>query len=209
MTASPMTARPIAVAVRKAGSPDVGGLVGVLTRAFDDDPVINWFVRDDAGRAGAFRRFFEIALRQLTLPFDEVYTTRDLGGAALWAPPGTWELGPDAVEPLLPDLAAVFGDKLERSLEGMEQLTDIHPTEPHCYLLFLGVPPDRQNRGIGSALLRSMLRRCDEQGLPAYLEASSPRNVPLYQRHGFVVTDIVHLPDGGPPLWPMWRTPQV
>lgn len=209
MTASPVTDQPTGVAVRKAGSDDAATLVDVLARAFDDDPVINWFVRQDADRASGLRRFFEVAVEQLTLPLGEVYTTAEPGGAALWAPPGAWELDPDDLDPLLPDLTAAFGEaRLERSLEGMAAMDAVHPDEPHFYLLLLGVAPDRQNRGIGGALLQAVLRRCDEQGVPAYLEATSPRNVALYERHGFVVTDTLHLPGGGPPLWLMWRAPR-
>lgn len=198
---------PADIEVRKADASDIDGLAGVLARAFDEDPVVTWFLREDAGRADAFQTFFAMAVRALTLPHDEVYTTADHLGAALWAPPGSWELGPDEVEELLPDLEAVFGpDKLDRSLRGMEAMDAHHPDEPHFYLLFLGVEPAMHSRGIGSALLRTVLRRCDEAGLPAYLEATSPRNVALYERHGFVVTDTLPLPDGGPPLWPMWRS---
>lgn len=214
MTATPMTgsklhAVPEDLGVHRAGAGDVDSLVEVLCRAFDEDPVVNWFARDDAGRAGAFRRFFDVALRRMTLPHDEVYTTADADGAALWNPPGTWQLEPDDLEALLPDFAEVFGEeKLERSLHGMETMEARHPTEPHFYLFLLGVDPAHHNRGIGSALLQTVLRRCDEQGLPAYLEATSPRNVPLYERHGFVVTETIRLPDGGPPLWLMWRAPR-
>lgn len=214
MTTTPMTdstlpAAPEDIRVRRADGHDVDSLVEVLCRAFDEDPVVNWFVREDAGRADAFRRFFDVAVRRMTLPHDEVYTTADGGGAALWNPPGAWQLEPDDLEALLPDFAHVFGEaKLERSLQGMEMMETAHPTEPHFYLFLLGVHPARHNRGIGSALLQTVLRRCDEEGLPAYLEATSPRNVPLYERHGFVVTDTMTMPDGGPPLWLMWRAPR-
>lgn len=207
MTTTSTATTSAGVDVRKARTDDVDGIVDVLARAFDDDPVFEWFLRDDAGRGDAFRRFFEIAARQLTLPHDEVYLAAGGAGAALWAPPGTWELGEDQIEALLPDLAAIFGPrKLERSLSGMELMDRRHPGEPHFYLFLLGVEPALHSQGIGSALLRAVLRRCDEQGLPAYLEATSPRNRALYERHGFAVTDVLTLPDG-PPVWFMWRTP--
>lgn len=203
MTAPPTTDD--TTTVRTATEGDVPRMVDALTAAFDDDPVINWFVRDDELRTTAMAGFFDIATRHLTLPHGEVYTTSAATGAALWAPPGRWDLGPDEVEPLLPDLAAAFGDaKFERSLEGMALMDAHHPDEPHFYLLLLGVRPGLQNRGIGSALLRTVLQRCDADGLPAYLEATSPRNVALYERHGFAVSEVLRLPSG-PPLWLMWR----
>jgi hypothetical protein len=43
--------------------------------------------------------------------------------------------------------------------------------------------------------------------VPAYLEASTPRNRALYERHGFTVTEEFVLGKGSPPLWRMWREP--
>ena len=81
-----------------------------------------------------------------------------------------------------------------------------HPREePHWYLAIIGVDPVRQGYGVGAALLRSRLRRCDEEGLPAYLESSKLENVPLYQHFGFHVTGTLGLPEGAPVVNTMWR----
>ena len=76
----------------------------------------------------------------------------------------------------------------------------------HHYLWFLGVRPAWQGRGYGSALLRAVLDDADRTGTPAYLEATSPDNCRLYQRHGFRVTGELTVA-GGPSLWAMWREP--
>jgi ribosomal protein S18 acetylase RimI-like enzyme len=68
----------------------------------------------------------------------------------------------------------------------------------------IGVDPVRQGRGLGSALLKHGLGQCDAQGLPAYLESSNPKNVPLYERHGFEVMGLIQ-PADFPPLYPMLR----
>ena len=52
-----------------------------------------------------------------------------------------------------------------------------------------------------------MLDRCDRDGLPAYLEATSTRNRDLYLRLGFAVLEQMELPGGGPLVWRMWRGP--
>jgi GNAT superfamily N-acetyltransferase len=80
-----------------------------------------------------------------------------------------------------------------------------HPHEPHWYLNLIGVEPSAQGHGGGSALLAHTLERCDAEGLPAYLDSNTERSIPLYQRHGFEVTEEVRLPRGGPPFWRMWR----
>ncbi|MDN5858748.1 MAG: GNAT family N-acetyltransferase, partial [Pseudonocardia sp.] len=60
--------------------------------------------------------------------------------------------------------------------------------------------------GQGSAMLRTVLDRADRSRVPAYLEATSPDNRRLYERHGFVVTGEIAVADS-PPLWTMWREP--
>ena len=71
---------------------------------------------------------------------------------------------------------------------------------------FLGVLPAAQRRGRGGRCSATG-SRADIDTVPAYVEASSPRNRPLYERHGFCDTGApIDLPDG-PPLWPKWREP--
>jgi GNAT superfamily N-acetyltransferase len=81
-----------------------------------------------------------------------------------------------------------------------------HVREPHYYVRDVGVHPDMQGNGLGSALLRPTLERCDREGLPAYLEASSERNAALYARLGFQLTDELRIA-GSPPLRLMLRSP--
>jgi ribosomal protein S18 acetylase RimI-like enzyme len=69
------------------------------------------------------------------------------------------------------------------------------------------VDPDAQCQGYGSALLRHMLVALDREQLPAYLEATSSRNVPLYERHGFEVLGTIQR-GGSPPIVPMLRRPR-
>ena len=56
-------------------------------------------------------------------------------------------------------------------------------------------------------LQRPVLERCDDEKLPAYLEATSPRTRALYERHGFEVTGQFSAGHESLPAWRMWRTP--
>lgn len=104
-------------------------------------------------------------------------------------------------------MARILGSRMPRAMRAMTVLESNHPEEPHYYLPFLGVAPEWQGRGIGAALMCPMLSRCDNGRVFAYLEASSPRNRVLYERHGFAVTQEFRLGKGSPPLWRMWREP--
>ena len=110
---------------------------------------------------------------------------------------------------LLPTLIRVAGlAGLGRAMGAFSMVEKMHPTEPHYYLLAIGVDPSKQGRGVGSSLLAPMTERCDRERMGAYLESSKERNVPLYERFGFKVRDEVRLPGGGPSIWPMWRDPR-
>jgi GNAT superfamily N-acetyltransferase len=195
-------------AVRKASPTDVPGLARMMAQAFYNDPPTKWVFRDDARRMERLERGFALGLRKLWLPNNEAYTTEDLSGGAFWDPPGEWKLGIGKQLRLLPSMVGVYGRDLPRLLRLLSIYEAKHPDEPvHFYLPFLGVVPDAQGKGIGTALLKAMLDRCDREGLPAYLEATTPGSRAGYERVSFAVTGEFTLPDG-PPIWQMWREAQ-
>lgn len=86
----------------------------------------------------------------------------------------------------------------------VEQVDAGHPEGPHWYLPAMGVNPMRQASGIGSSVLDHSLARCDQTCRLAYLESTSPANIPFYQRHGFEVVGEIKI-DGSPVLTRMLR----
>lgn len=108
----------------------------------------------------------------------------------------------------MPALLVAFRKSMARGMAVSELMKRAHPDEPHWYLAVIGSDPTARGTGLGQALMRSRLDRCDAEHAPAYLESSNPDNVPYYQRFGFVITGEIQLPDGGPSLIPMWRQPR-
>jgi ribosomal protein S18 acetylase RimI-like enzyme len=192
--------------VRKATPADLPALTGVLSRAFDDDPVMEWLFPDPRKRPRWTRAFFGVRVRQL-LRQEEIWTTGDCAGAAVWAQPERWELSLGETVDMMTRIGRGVGRRTVRGLRGLSLVEKHHPHEPHWYLAILGVDPPAQGQGLGSALLEPVLRACDEDGVAAYLESSKERNVAFYARHGFRVTEEVRMPKG-PPLWLMWRDPR-
>lgn len=188
-------------APRKAAAEDLSAVCGTLAAAFFDDPVFGWGMPAADRRRQILPAFFAI-VSEAYLAYGEIYTTDDLVAAAVWAPPGIEDDG----ERLVAALADVSGEYAQTLFEAFELMDKQHPRDPHHYLFFLGTRPERQAQGIGSALMRPVLDRCDRDGVPAYLEATSERNRRFYLRHGFEVTGEIRLPDG-PSMWPMWREP--
>lgn len=185
----------------------IGAISAMLARAFFDDPVSCYVFPDADRRRRGLPRFFEIQLRTSYIDAGHVYTASGGAAAALWKPPGPVTQGLAGALRLLP-VAPAVGARLPATLRLLAAIEKRHPREPHWYLGVLGTEPDRQGRGLGSAVLRPVLERCDAEGVPAYLESSKETNVPFYRRHGFEVTGEVHAPGGGPTLWLMWRPPR-
>ena len=196
------TATPAALHARKAEPADLPHITETLALAFYDDPVFEWWIGDEPRRRELLPGFFA-PIAESYLGHDETYSVDEGVSTAVWAPPG-------AVED--EQLPAVVGEAVEeyaeRLFEVFELMEEKHPTDPHYYLFLLGTRPGWQGRGLGSSLIAPVLEACDRDGVPAYLEATSERNKQLYLRHGFEVTDVLQLPDDGPPMYPMWREPR-
>ena len=196
--------------MRKATAADVPAAARSLARAFQDDPAMSWAIPSAARRTRYGERYFAKLISRFYLPKDEVYVAGDGLAAALWSPPGPWRISTVQSLPLFPTMVKACRANLPRTMRMLALMEKHHGThdEPHFYLPFVGVDPSAQGRGLGTALLTTVLDRCDEERIPAYLEASSPGNQALYFRHGFTVIDELTWPGGGPPFWPMWRTPR-
>ena len=188
--------------VRIATLDDADQVGRVLADGFRQDPVMAW-IFDEANRDRKLADFFGFLAREAHVPLGATYVVP--GACACWTPPGT----PDWPD----ERGARFGELLTRtcSVAEMERLGLLdeatrrrHPEGDHWYLGVIATATEAQGRGLGSALMRTSLRRVDADGLPAYLESTHPRNVGFYERHGFRATGTIELPDG-PALTTMWR----
>jgi len=204
----PITNRPGAApdhAVRPAKTADAAALSQTLASAFRDDPVFAWCMPDPRQR-DRLASWFRVVLDGL-LAHGESYCVADVAGAALWVPPGVPPLTSDQ-EDRLARVTADFGGVTPDRFEALGNvMQERHPDVPHLYLWFAGVRTTDQGQGWGGRLLSSRLAAADEQGVPAYLEATSQRNRALYERHGFQVTGELSV-DDSPHLWQMWRNPR-
>ncbi len=182
-----------------------------LAAAFADDPLFNWFMRDDAARGPARLRFFQVILREAAFPDGVIERPEPGGAAAVWIP--SENLGPQPLRreiralPMLLNAAGV--SRFGRLIKLRDAMDKHHPMQrPHDYLWFLGVHPDLQGAGVGSRLLASKTARLDAAGRPGFLETATPRNLALYQRHGFEIVADYKPADDSPLVWAMWREPR-
>lgn len=193
--------------VREAAGVDSPTLVMALARGYYEDPVFGWYFPDDSRRLQQLQRMFALFAAQV-FGYGGAYTTAGIVGGAMWLSPDKWRLCPFTRLAVVHGLASGVGLRhVPRALRGLYLTQSRHPHQPpHCHLPFIGVEPQWQSKGVGTALLQPILARCDREGLPAHVEATSPRNRAFLERNGFEVIQQIAL-RAGPPMWPMWRKP--
>jgi len=177
--------------------------VATITAAFSTDPVVRWLYPEARDFLAYFPRIIPpFAGAAFSSQSADVAGT--FAGVALWLPPGTAS-DDEAMGALLEE--SIPDERKDEAYGFLGQQAAIHPHEPHWYLPLIGVDPSQQGGGLGSALLDYALARSDADRLPAYLEATSPRNKALYERHGFEEIGVIQF-GGSPPMWPMLRRPR-
>ncbi|GAA2599593.1 GNAT family N-acetyltransferase [Dactylosporangium fulvum] len=200
-----MTGTPI----RRATLPEVRVLAELVAEAFEPLPVCQWLVPNPAERRRILEDDFEILVHH-AVEHGVVHTTDDHTAVAVWytgAPEGVPDI-PDYDERLLA-ACGVHTPRFQQLDEAMHKAHPLHA--PHDHLVLLAVSPQHQGAGLGGRLLDEHHAHLDRQGVPGYLEASSPGSRALYLRHGYTDFDAPFgLPDGGPDpaMWPMWRDPR-
>ncbi|MDM7923182.1 MAG: N-acetyltransferase [Pyrinomonadaceae bacterium] len=174
--------------------------IAVVTMGFSTDPVARWMYPDAADYLRWFPMFVN-AFAGRSFESETAFITAKQNGAALWLPPG---VGPDDERLVSLVLDSVPEERQAEVFAVFEAMGEAHPAAEHWYLPMIGVETHFQGQGIGAMLMRHALEHVDREGLPAYLESSNPRNIPLYQRFGFEVTGTIQAASA-PPLFPMWR----
>lgn len=188
------------IVVRKLISADVHATAEVLANAFADNPAYVWMHPRSAKRASDLRAFFERNLRW-HLPLDLTWVaTRgpQIVGTSTLEPPGGVQSGlREAIAHwLVPTVRAQglrtflrtaaagreFGERYRALIQGTQ----------YYHLHALAVAPDFQGNGVGSRLVAATLQECEllaRDSAPVVLSTQRERNLPLYQRAGFVLKE--------------------
>lgn len=179
---------------------DRAQLVKTAVLAFVTDPMARWISDRAASFLEATGDFFD-AFGGSAFEHGTAWTANDGQAVAMWLPPGTEPDGERMVG-ILQEFAPAAS--VEEMLVVLGQMEHFHPHEEHWYLPIIGCDPLYLGQGLGGMLMKTALERVDEDGLPAYLESSNPRNVSLYERHGFEVIGEIQY-GSSPAMLPMYR----
>lgn len=196
---------------RHAVLADLDAVVPAYGAALQDEAVAAWMLPDEERRSrladtAGFGRYVRELLEAGVLVVAE---SDGIAGVSVWlhddGSEADDEEDPDSAQTAL--LQEIYGEHADRVLQVAALAAQRHPRgEPHFYLQQMAVLPAYRGRGLGGSMLRRGLAIADSRGLPAHLEASTPRNHALYARYGFADSGpTIDLPEGGPRLQPMRR----
>jgi GNAT superfamily N-acetyltransferase len=186
--------------VKLATSGDRDSVINAIILGFSSDPVARWVWPDAATYLDAMPRF-TAAFGGRGFDHQSVYATDCGHAAAMWLPP---EIEPDsdAIGSIIE--TSVAEERMEEVGAFFAQMGEFHPHEKCWYLPIIAADPSQTGKGLGAALMKHALSVCDDQSLPAYLESSNPRNISLYERHGFEVIGKIQT-ETSPVMTPMYR----
>lgn len=162
-------------------SEDKARLVRTIGLGFSADPIARWATPDTMTYLDSQDEFFT-AFGGAAFDHGTAFVADDGAAVALWLPPGVAPDGERMYELITGQLPP---ERVEEMGAFFARMDEFHPKDPHWYLPLIATDPAYQSQGLGGALMERALVRVDQDRLPAYLEASSERNVPFYRRHGF------------------------
>ncbi|HEX2471674.1 MAG TPA: GNAT family N-acetyltransferase [Nitrososphaera sp.] len=188
--------------IKTATASDEAPVIDVVVRAFSADPVAHWIWPDSQQYHMYFPSFVR-AFGGKAFTHGSAYYVDGCAAAALWLPPD--------VLPNEDMLSSIFQRSVSEQIQKdvltvFDQMGRYHPSEPHWHLPLMGVDPLKQCKGFGSALMQQALIQFDRDNKLAYLESSSPRSIPFYERHGFELLGTIRV-GMSPPVFPMLRKP--
>ena len=190
------------LAVKKYSADRLDDCVSVLADAFVSNPL--HLAAFGPGRMDQNRLFFRIGLRQMFIGQAFVALVDGAVGGYVH-----FNASPDCLPaPLtIPHAAATMlkplGEAIPKVIKWFSRWCHLDPEEPHVHLGPIGVAPERQRQGIGTALMQRYVEFLDQQKVAGYLETDRPENVEFYKKFGFAVQREEELI--GTLTWYMWR----
>lgn len=173
--------------MKKAKRNDKQLVVAILSDSFDENQSVNYIVTQDDRRKVRIKALMDYSF-EMCYRFGAVYLSDDRKACALILYPDQKKM---SFQSLWLDVKLVFNAiGLSRASKAMSRESAIkgnYPKEPICYLWFLGVSSADQNNGLGTRLLKEITSHSERQKRLVYLETSTLRNIPWYQKNGFEI----------------------
>jgi len=171
----------------KATLSDKSLIVDILSRSFESNQSVNYIIPQNASKSLRIRRLMDYSF-DVCHTFGQVFLSDDRKACALVLLPDRKRTNFKSV---FLDLKLIFScvglTNLKKTLGRESKIKQIQPQELMYYLWFIGVDPQYQNGGIGSKLLKEVIGQGTLLNRSVFLETSTLKNLPWYNKFGFEV----------------------
>ncbi|KAA5548110.1 GNAT family N-acetyltransferase [Adhaeribacter rhizoryzae] len=171
----------------KATYNDKDLVVDILTRSFESNQSVNYIVKQDKERLKRIKYLMDYSFEVCYL-FGNVFLSSDKKACALVLYPDKKKT---TFKTVLLDVKLILNtvgfQNIKKTLSRESLIKGIQPKEHMYYLWFIGVDPKFQQSGIGTSLLNDLIQDSNLKKRPIYLETSTLKNLPWYQKFGFQV----------------------
>lgn len=160
----------------------------LLEECFDTNKTVNWIVKQDSKRKERIRSLMEYSF-DTCVDAEQIFLTDDKNGVIICS------MSEDKL-PFLEEayLTARFVlqvtgiDGITKAIKREDYIKSFHPEDyEYIYLWFIAVDKGEQHKGLGTAMINSIIDKSEQQNLPIYLETSTEANLPFYLKHGFEI----------------------
>lgn len=160
-------------------------IIKILTSSFDTNESVNYIAKQDHKRIERINSLMDYSF-EMCFHYGDVYLTQDKKGCALILYPHKKNT---TLKTILWDLKLIFNcigiENIGKAINRERAIKQLQAKIPMYYLWFIGVDEKYQNNGIGSQLLEFIIEDSQEKQLPIFLETSTLKNLPWYQKFGF------------------------
>ncbi|WP_300601954.1 GNAT family N-acetyltransferase [Niabella sp.] len=184
--------------MREAQNSDRKTVIEILARSFTDNKSVNYIIGEDRRRTKKLN-----ALMSYSFDFckrnGEIFLSEEDRGCALIVLPDKKKTNALSI---FQDFRLVFSciglKNLSKTIKRESIIKSHHPDSKLYYLWYIGVDPSAQGSGVGTQLLKELVNRGSLLDRTVCLETSTQRNLPWYEKNGFVTYKTI---DMGYPLY--------
>lgn len=163
-------------------------ILDILCNSFDQNQSVNYVVKQDEKRNDRLRILMDYSLYK-GLISGEVYLNEAKTACAILIDPAKKKT---TLKSVLWDLKLMFKcigiRHISKVLKREKVIKAAQPDVDFMHLWYIGVASDNQGQGRGSELLHEIIKDTKK---PLFLETSTPRNFPFYEKQGFKTVEIL------------------
>lgn len=177
----------------EATSRDKELIVDILSASFQENKSVNYLIPQDSKHRQRLRKLIDYTF-EICMQSGKAVLSEDRKACALLIIPERKKTTLKTLF-LMVDLIwnSIGAGNIRKALDREKRIGARQPKSPFYHLWFIGVSPDHQGKGSGSMLLHEILQEAGELGRPVYLETSTLRNLPWYEKNGFTIYDKLEL----------------